>query len=245
MSHEQFTPEELALIERLRQAPQPALRPARRDALRQQVLMELEAVTAAPAPSAATPALPKFLLPAVISVVVILAIIGLVIVNSGDSESTTSTPTLTDPTDLPATADVIPATVEATPIPTLEVTAESTPDSTALPLASEEAAAPLLVIEGAITAMTANTLTIFDVNIQVDPAAPIWAELQVGETVRVEGESTFDGNVLIVIAVNITVVEMDVVIVDGAPVNNLPANCRYKSGKIKCSGGGRGSGRSS
>lgn len=92
---------------------------------------------------------------------------------------------------------------------------------------------PLIVIEGPIDEININIVTIFDIDIVLEPDDPILLELQVGDVVRIEGLSDFDGNVIVIVVVNIVIVEVDFITV------NLPANCKLTglgNGNIRCKG---------
>lgn len=106
---------------------------------------------------------------------------------------------------------------------------------------------PLIVIEGPVASIAINTITIFDIDIEVDPADPILTEIRIGDTIRIEGISSFDGITIIIIAVNITIVETTIIVIN-SPVYfapGIPANCHVKrSGRITCRGSRRGSRRS-
>ena len=251
MNNDQFTPEEQALIERLQNAPQPRLRQAAFDRIQQQMLLEMDVISAAPPAPKTMTLTPKIVVPVAFVITTLIVIIALTLGND-EAQAPSNTPTIINPTtaqDIEVTAEATEALSTPVPEPTSTPTVEAelteapvpvTATSTALPsLTSEpEAAAPLIVIEGPVTAINANSITIFDMNIQVDAASPIWADIQIGDTVRVEGDADTDGN-LIIVAVNITVIETDVILVDGAPVVGLPAGCKltgFGNGNIRCKG---------
>jgi hypothetical protein len=112
---------------------------------------------------------------------------------------------------------------EATP----EVTPEPTPNTPVT-----------IVIEGPVEAINVNVITIFDIDIEVEPADPILTEIHIGDHIRVEGNPTNRGDTIIIVAVNITIV--NVVLVENNPdviiVNpGLPDGCKItKKGHIKC-----------
>ncbi|MGB7339489.1 MAG: hypothetical protein WBC91_11410 [Phototrophicaceae bacterium] len=98
---------------------------------------------------------------------------------------------------------------------------------------------PLIVVEGPVQSITINTITIFDIDIQVDPADPILTQIRIGDTIRIEGVSSIDSNIIIIVAVNITIIETSIIIFNNNTtvyiVPGIPANCRVKkSGKITC-----------
>lgn len=98
---------------------------------------------------------------------------------------------------------------------------------------------PLVIVEGSVQAITVNSIRIFDIDIQVDPADPILTEIRIGDTIRIEGQSSIESNTIIIVAVNITIIETTVIVINNPgtiyiPVG-IPANCkRTKKGKITC-----------
>jgi len=133
-----------------------------------------------------------------------------------------------------------PTTVPPVPETTEEPEATEEPSPTPI-VVDNTNGVPIIVIEGPVQAINVSSITIFDIDIQVDPADTILTQIRIGDTVRVEGESTFTGNTIVIVAVNITIVQTTVVIIQ----NNvpgvvyvpaaLPPNCkRKKSGKITC-----------
>lgn len=121
------------------------------------------------------------------------------------------------------------ATPEATPDP--ENTPEPTPDTADLPVT--------IVVEGPVEAINVNVITIFNINIEVEPDDPVLTRIHIGDHIRVEGNPKTMGSTIVIVAVNITIV--NVIVVDSNPsviiVNpGLPAGCKIsKNGKIKCS----------
>jgi hypothetical protein len=104
-----------------------------------------------------------------------------------------------------------------------------------------------IVIEGPVDSINVNIITIFGIDIEVDPNNPILTQIRIGDTIRVEGDVLGDGATLIIIAVNIIIIDVDVVIVDqsGAPVV-VPSGCKltgFGNNRIRCKGAsGKGSG---
>lgn len=91
--------------------------------------------------------------------------------------------------------------------------------------------APVIVIEGPVQSININIITIFDIDIQVDPADPILSEVQIGDYVRIGGDTQFEGGTIIIVAVTVVIVNVEIHIDGGW----LPSNCkRTKKGKITC-----------
>jgi hypothetical protein len=255
MRDEPFTLDEQALIQRLRSAPQRTLKPQTREAIREQVIQEMDRVIV-PAPRTR----PGWRIPTLVAIAIVIisivVITVIILLTSSPHESpriggtsatamtatavpATLTPTLI-PTDLPA--------VEATSAATAAPTKAPTPDSTPQPIATGETGdfAPLIVIEGPVQAVNSSGLTVFDTVIRVEPGDPVLSRIQIGDTVHVEGNLTQDSDTLIIVAVNITIVNGTIVngtIVDGTILQgaspgspSLPPNCKIsKNGHIKCS----------
>jgi hypothetical protein len=126
------------------------------------------------------------------------------------THTATSTPTLT-----------LTATNEATDTPATEVTVTKTgsvsplPDSSPLPametLSVTASAPPIVVIEGPVSRVDANTVTIYNFTIRLAPADPVLSVIRVNDVVRVEGipvENSIE-------VVTITFVSVLVIVGDG------------------------------
>jgi hypothetical protein len=211
-----FTPDEQKLIERLNAAPRPRLRPAARDAIRQQIIRELYVPTA--------PVQRPFdnllrLTPQVAALVAVIAIglFVLALVQAvNQPRGTTSTPTIvpvptnqvavvsSETPDLSSTqavnASPIPLnTPELTLSPTEVFIASTTPYTATQPATLET----VVVVEGPITNIVNNVITIYDYHIEVEPQHPILALIDIGDIVRVEGAFDSSGQVLASVVGNI------------------------------------------
>lgn len=158
-------------------------------------------------------------------------------------------------------ATVIATTIVIVNIPTPEATEEPTPETTPEPEATPEITAEpeataevtpeptndndddIIVIEGPVESISVDVITIFGIEIQVDPDDPILTEIEIGEQIRIEGVGDFENGVLVVVAVNITVV--NVVIINGGdgtgsggnpPPQQPPSSNRFN--KDACKKGG-------
>jgi hypothetical protein len=129
------------------------------------------------------------------------------------------------------------------------ITTEPIPTDTVPPTAS-----PLpttLVIEGVVEAVDANTITVFDMDIEIEPTNPILAEIQVGDHVRIVGEWMDSGDTTIIVGVSIVITERDAGAIDysgaqsptlqpGPPIV-VPPGCKItgignNDPRLKCSG---------
>jgi hypothetical protein len=145
--------------------------------------------------------------------------------------TSTATPEIEGTVEGTATVDPTAGTATAEPVAQATVTPSSSPT------AGNPA---IIVIEGPITAINNNIITIFDIDIQVGIDDPILTIINVGDIIRVEGENTFEGNTIIIVAVNITIIQSTVIIINnggnGGTETVLPPGCKItKKGKIKCS----------
>lgn len=171
---------------------------------------------------------------------VIIAVVVVIITETEEEEETP------EATAEPEATSEVTAESEATS----EVTAEpeATPEVT--PIVESPTGEPFIVIEGPVEEININFITIFDIQIQVDPADPILTEIRIGDTIRIDGLSSLDGGVIIIFAVNITIIRTTVIIINNPGTVfiavGIPSNCRVKkSGKITCRNSRRHSRRGS
>lgn len=191
-----------------------------------------------------------------------------VITNTGTVPLTALT--LTD-TTLATTTCVLPATLEPAasvecvvgPVPAVEgqhtntatVTASfngvSVTDSdTASYLGGDTALPVTIIIEGPVQIINANIVTIYDIDIEINADDPILNVIQIGDFIRVEGDTALDDDQqnLVVIAIFVVIVDVDVVVnVDGevwrdeGDCSNGPPPWAPANGwRRRCEGGGRG-----
>ncbi len=66
-----------------------------------------------------------------------------------------------------------------------------------------------IVIEGPVQAININIITIYGINIEVEPDNPILTQIQIGDVIRVEGTSTLQGNTVIIVAINIVIININ------------------------------------
>jgi hypothetical protein len=108
----------------------------------------------------------------------------------------------------------VDSTAEATPVATATpvTTPESTPEMT--PEATDDGLPVTIVIEGPVQAININIITIYNINIEVKPDDPILTVIKIGDVIRVEGNTVDNGTTIVIVAVNITIINVDVVIVN-------------------------------
>lgn len=128
------------------------------------------------------------------------------------------------------------STAEATEIvSSTEEATEASPEATE-PSETDNSGDVIIVIEGPVEEINVNYITIFNIKIQVDPADEILTKIRIGDTIRVEGHSVLQGDVIVIVAINITIVNTTVIVINNGPVYvPIPANCRVKkSGRVTC-----------
>jgi hypothetical protein len=145
------------------------------------------------------------------------------------------------------------STAEATQSP--EATAEATAEATQSPEATPEATAEpgsdlpvIIIIEGPVQSININIITIYGIDIELDANDPILTVIQIGDILRIEGDLAGSGTTIVIVAVNITIVNVEVFInVDGqifrddSDCSNPPPPWAPANGwRRRCEGGGGG-----
>ena len=109
------------------------------------------------------------------------------------------------------------ATPSPTPQATAEATAEETPDAEETPEATPEGTPEpdddggiTIVIEGPVQSININIITIYNINIELDENDPNLTIIQVGDTVRIEGDTRDNNGTIIIIAINIIIINVDI-----------------------------------
>ena len=237
MSEVQFSPVEQALIERLQNAPQPRLSSDKAAAIRHQMLASVDAGTIPPRTFLNSRQL------LIIAVGLAFAIVVLVILilpqdNRTDENASPATvvPTSTIPTETvvptmtsPVTAEATAAIHTETAIPTLQATqVTETPI-----LQPSDVVDPAVLIEGPISEIDVNSIIIFGIVIQINDNT-VLSDLQIGDFVRVEGQTIIIGETVMVNAITIVIVNIEET-GGGSIEGGLPPSCkRSKKGKITC-----------
>ncbi|MEO8608423.1 MAG: hypothetical protein ABI690_11095 [Chloroflexota bacterium] len=105
--------------------------------------------------------------------------------------------------DVEETPEATPE-VTATPTPdsTAEVTPESTPNAGGLPIT--------IVIEGPVQAINVNIITIYNINIELDPNDQNLQIIQVGDIVHIDGDTQELNGTIIIVVINIIIINVDV-----------------------------------
>lgn len=139
--------------------------------------------------------------------------------------SFTPTPSPT-PSLTPTPTGTLTATPTFTPTVTgtLTVTPEATATVTADPDDDDDDLSITIVIEGPVTAININIITIYNINIQLDPNDPNLQIIQIGDIVRIEGNTQDLNGTIIIIAINIIIINVDINI-DTGEVWRDEGNC--------------------
>lgn len=199
---------------------------------------------------------------------VISAVNGTVIVVNGINVETASA-TLTGLLETGSTVQVsgiLQPDAKVVAVVIIVIDIETTPEATAPAEGTAEATQPapettpivdddtiIIIIEGPVEAINVNIITIYGIQIELDPNDPNLTVIQIGDVIRVEGAySGGDGITIVIVAITIIFIDVDVFILDGeiwrddggcqngpppwAPANGWRRRCEGGGG----SGGGRG-----
>ncbi len=142
----------------------------------------------------------------------------------------------------------------ATPIPTATLTPTPTPTGTltVTPPSTDDDGDIVIVIEGPVQAININIITIYNINIEVNPNDPILTIIQIGDVIRVAGSVVNRGTTIVIVAVNIIIVDVDIVVIDNSVIWRDDGSCRNpppawapaNGWRRRCEpGGSRGRGR--
>lgn len=215
MNGDQFSPEEQDLIRQLREQPRPQIDPAARAAIREHMIAEFRTVTA-------TPPVPRPVLRPVpiLAAVAALVIVIIVIAQIANQPTQLVTPPTqvavvpsdtVQPTNTPEPPTITPTVALPSSTPTEIVPTTAVPTATDVPIIPTATQETTIIIEGPVSAIHENTLTVYDLQVEVVPSHPILSLLEVGDFVRVEGAYEMGGTVTASIVGNLD----DVTVVNG------------------------------
>ena len=213
MIDDQLSPEEQEIVRQIQATSKPKLDAPVRDEIRQRMVAEFRAIT--PSGSSHTqPVRPRFTIRWTVALVaaMIVAVIGLAIIQSGNQKAaeidTISTITLSPDSQIAIVPSAAP-TMLVTPVPSL-----TTEPGSGLPTTqfATPSATPQMVvnIEGPVTSIVNNVVTIYGFNIEVEPQHPILQVIDVGDVIRVTGVLNKDNVVSATVISNLP---------DSTPVN--------------------------
>ena len=117
------------------------------------------------------------------------------------------------------------ATPEATVEVTVEATAEVTPEATAEATPNpDDDGGITIVIEGPVQEININIITIYNIDIELDNDDPNLTIIQLGDIVRIEGDTNDFNGTIIIVAVTVVIVNVDINI-DTGEVFRDQGNC--------------------
>ena len=123
-----------------------------------------------------------------------------------------------------------------------------------------------IVIEGPVQNININIITIYDIDIEINPDDPLLTVIQLGDHIHIEGNMQDQGDTIIIVAVTIIIIDVDIVIGDDntvvwrdddgcgnppppwAPAHGWRRRCENRGGTVIIiddddDGGSRGRGR--
>jgi hypothetical protein len=222
---------------RLAAAPRPALSPA---ALAR---IQAQAVQARPLPRRAPVRLPTSGRLALVAAVAVIVTAGAVFAAQQINTM------LTAPTPTAPVTPLLTPTWTPSPTASLTVTPTQTPTATILETATPEALLnvpaspavavtptlgepltltplpPALIIEGPIQVINGATIVVYDMTVQLNPNDPILSALQIGDVVRIEGDTAVNADSVIVAATSVVTVNVEVVVNEDGAVWRDQGDC--------------------
>jgi hypothetical protein len=113
---------------------------------------------------------------------------------------------------------IIIVNISGTVTPTPEATSEATPEQTPEATASATPANPdiIIIIEGPVTNIVTNIITIYSFDIEIEPAHPMLNIIEIGDVVHIEGAF---GNSGIIVASLVSNVSTTVTVATGVTAN--------------------------
>jgi hypothetical protein len=216
MNDSDFTPQEQELINRLANAPQSDLSPDALNAIRSRILDGMDSLPVENTPrrlGRTTPATMP-IMAAVAAILIVVIGVSVLFFNQPQIIATPTPVPILYPTatSLPPTATFIPPTTtppvaavvtQTTPLPLLSSTPDITPEISQTPSLE-----PLIVIEGPVEAITANIVTIYGIDIALDPDDPLLTIIVVGDILHVEAD--YDAITAVIVAVTVEPVSNEV-----------------------------------
>ncbi|MEO8612372.1 MAG: hypothetical protein ABI690_31040 [Chloroflexota bacterium] len=197
----EFDPQEQDMINRLTNAPQPSLNPDAFEAIRARMLdaMDMPAPQQPHSPISGRQWLshPPVIAAIIVSVLIVSSAIILLTNQNAQPPTPTSIPTIVPTfTLIPPTSQIPTETMTSIPTPSLvpEVTESTTPEVTAT-------IGPVIVVEGPVEAINDNVITIYGVDITINPDDPILATIQVGDVLHVEADYATNTTTIVAVTV--------------------------------------------
>jgi hypothetical protein len=269
MTPDNFNADEQLMIQRLQSAPQPMLSPRAFDAIQARLMDALDnpIPPVKPGITLSVPMLIALVIGAIaIGIMLVLVIINLQVIPPTPTQTPTHTLTATSTntptqtwtttytiTPSPTSSPTIAVTYTPTASATIQLT--NTPTTTQTPLvvtttttpSIQATSAPIIVIEGNIERIEGNTITIYGIPITLDSDDNILTVIQVGDTIRIEGD--YVNNVLVVIQIVILTDRVTIEPTTGATwvdsgtcANPPPPWAPANGWRRRCEGGGSNQG---
>jgi hypothetical protein len=220
MTDDQLSPEEQEIVRQIQTTSKPKIDATVRDEIRQRMVTEFRAVTVS-APSHPQRVRPRFTVQwaAALVATITVVVIGLLVMQSGNKNTLpiveTSTLTLSPGNQVAVvpsaalTVTVSGVTAIVTPVASLmtelasSVPTEAVATQAVMPSAPTETPERVVNIEGPVTSIVNNIVTIYGFNIEVAPQHPILQVIDVGDIVRVQGVLDSDGTLTANVVSNI------------------------------------------
>lgn len=216
MNDSDFTPQEQELINRLGNAPQSDLSPDAFEAIRTRILDGMDALPIDNSPPRLRRSTPMSapVMAAVAAVLVVVIGVTVLVLNQ-PSIIVTPTPipiTMPTLTTIPPTVTTMPPTAtplveatvtQATPIPVQSMTPEVTSEISLTPTLES-----VIIVEGPVEAITANIITIYGIDIALNPDEPLLNVIIVGDVLRIE--ANYDATTTVIVAVTVETVSNQV-----------------------------------
>ena len=193
MNHSEFNPQELDVINRLANAPQPTLNPAAFEMIHAQMLNAMDTPPKSFRPGRRLGSRPPVIAAVVVTIALVSSMVILISISTGKNPTPTVSLTVM-PTFTTVPPSVAPTGVIVTEAATLTSTTETTPEATAT-LES------VIVVEGPVQSINVNVITIFGIDIALNADDPILSVLQVGDVLHIEADFATDTTTIVAVTV--------------------------------------------
>jgi uncharacterized membrane protein YgcG len=216
MNDSDFTPQEQELINRLENAPQSDLSPEPFNAIRTRILDGMDSLPIENNPPRLGRSTPMSapVMAAIAAVLVVVIGVSVLLLNQ---PQIIVTPT-TVPVTLPSATIIVPSAtfIAPTAIPTVEITvteSTSVPAQITTPEVTPEISLTptlesVIIVEGPVQTITANVITIYGIDIALNPDDPLLTVIVVGDVLRVE--ANYDTTATVIVAVTVEPVSNEV-----------------------------------
>jgi hypothetical protein len=228
MNDSDFTPQEQQIINRLANAPQSDLSPDAFDAIRSRILDGMDSLPGENNPPRMGRTAPTSvpIMAAIAAVFIVVIGVSVLLFNQPEIPITSTPIPITMPTStlvipsatfVPPTATPVEITVTsptatpplaATVTPTTPVPVQITPPQVTPEISLTPTLESVIIVEGPVEAITANVVTIYGIDITLDPDDPLLNVIVVGDVLHVE--ANYDATTTVIIAVTVEPVSNEV-----------------------------------